>query len=196
MGDATAPTAESKGWAKDRRQSDGVEGCQSCLNRGNGRRRQHRQPGLLHGDTEFLAVLGEPDRSHLGTEKSHSEPLEVTRLLELDCEVEGGLAAEGRDQGVRPFLLEDCDDGLFGQRLDIGAVGETGVGHHGRRVRVDEDDPTALLAQGTHSLDPGVIELAGLTDSDWTGAEDAHGGGLRVHWATALLEFGILNFEF
>jgi len=136
-----------------------------------------------------VPVFGEPDRTHLGAKQPYPEPFQLTRLLEFDREIEGGLATEGRDEGVRAFLLEDRDDGLLGEGLHIGAVGETGIGHHRRRVRVDEDDPAALFAQGAHSLDAGVVELAGLTNANWTRSQDTDGGGLHRHDTTAAPEF-------
>ena len=111
--------------------------------------------------------------SHRGAEQLDAEPFEHARLLELDREVEGGLAAEGGDQRVGPLAFEDRGDRLQGQWLDIAAVGETGVGHDRRRVGVHQHDPAALLAQRLDPLDTRVVELAGLTDPDRPGAEDA-----------------------
>jgi len=52
------------------------------------------------------------------------------------------------------------------------AVGELRVGHDRRRVRVDEDDAVALLAQRLARLDARVIELARLADHDRAGADE------------------------
>ena len=49
---------------------------------------------------------------------------------------------------------------------------ELRVGHDRRRVRVDEDDLVALLAERLGALRPGVVELAGLADDDRPGADD------------------------
>jgi hypothetical protein len=47
-----------------------------------------------------------------------------------------------------------------------------GVGHDRRRVRVDEDDADALLAQDSAGLGTRVVELRGLPDDDRPGADD------------------------
>src|SRR5207248_10499373 len=58
------------------------------------------------------------------------------------------------------------------QRLDVGAVGELGVGHDRRRIAVDEHDLEPLAAQRLARLAARVVELARLTDDDGTGADD------------------------
>ena len=58
------------------------------------------------------------------------------------------------------------------ERLDVGGVGEVGVGHDRRRVRVGEDHPVALLAEHAARLGPRVVELARLADDDRAGADD------------------------
>ena len=49
---------------------------------------------------------------------------------------------------------------------DVGAVGRVRVGHDRRRVRVDQDDVVAFLAQGFAGLGARVVELARLADDD------------------------------
>ena len=50
--------------------------------------------------------------------------------------------------------------------LDVGAVGEVGVGHDRGRVGVDQDDPVALLLEDPAGLGARVVELARLPDHD------------------------------
>ena len=146
VGDAAAPTAEGEGGAEDNRQVDGLDGLEALLNRAHGGCGQNGQPGLLHRTAEGLAILGEADRLHRGAEQANSEALEHPRLLEFDRQIEGGLAAEGGDEGVGPLLFENRRYRLCGQRLDIGAMGEPRIGHHRRGIGVHQDDPAALLA--------------------------------------------------
>ena len=70
------------------------------------------------------------------------------------------------------------------QRLEVDRVRDLGIGHDRRRIRVDEDDPVAFLAQRAARLDSGVVELGGLTDDDRTGADDEDGtpGHSSVDW--------------
>ena len=61
------------------------------------------------------------------------------------------------------------------QRLDVGRVGDLGVGHDRRRVGIDEDDPVALLLESLARLGAGIVELAGLADDDRPGADEQDG---------------------
>jgi hypothetical protein len=100
--------------------------------------------------------------------------LEDTALVQLDRAVQRGLPTQGGEHGIRSLLGDDLLDDLRGDRLDVGRVGELGVGHDRRRVGVDEDDADALLPQDAARLGAGVVELAGLTDDDRSGADDEH----------------------
>ena len=86
--------------------------------------------------------------------------------VELACDVERRLAAHRRQQRVGPLAAEHARDPFEVERLEVGRVGEAGVGHDRRRVRVDDDRPVALLAQHLERLAARVVELAGLTDHD------------------------------
>ena len=92
--------------------------------------------------------------------------------------VERGLAAQGREQRVGALLGDHLLDELGGDRLDVGRVGELGVGHDRGRVGVDQDDPDALGLEHPAGLGAGVVELAGLADDDRPGAD--HQDGLDV----------------
>ena len=60
----------------------------------------------------------------------------------------------------------------FDQRLDVGAVGDFGIGHDRRGIRIDEDDFVSFAAQGLAGLRAGIIEFAGLADDDGARADD------------------------
>jgi hypothetical protein len=82
----------------------------------------------------------------------------------------------GRQQRVRPLLGDDLLDHLRRDRLDVGGVGDVGIGHDRRRVRIDQHDPVALGAERLAGLHAGIVELAGLADDDRAGADDQDGG--------------------
>ena len=103
--------------------------------------------------------------------------VEHAPLVERHGQVEGGLAAQGGQQGVGPLALDDRGEHLGVERLDVGGVGEVGVGHDRRRVGVDQDDPVALLAQHPAGLGARVVELARLADDDRARPDDA--GSMR-----------------
>jgi len=165
VGDAAAPAAEGEGGAEDDRQADGLERLEALLHRAHG----------------GLAILGEFDRLHRGPEQAHPEPFEHSRLLELYRQVEGGLPPECGDEGVGPLLFKHRRHRFCGQGLDIGTVSQPRIGHYRCRVGVHQDDPATLLAQRADALHARVVEFAGLTDPNWTSAEDAHGGRFAHH---------------
>ena len=92
--------------------------------------------------------------------------------MQRQSHVQPSLAAQGRQHGVRLLDGEDLLDDLEGDRLDIGSVGHLRVGHDRGRVRVDQHDLVALLAQGLARLGPRVVEFARLADHDRTGTDD------------------------
>src|SRR5207247_2398056 len=78
------------------------------------------EPDPLHGRLEQRAVLGLPDRVELGADQLDPEALEGAVFGERDREVQPGLAAERRQQRLRPLALDDLRDDLGGQRLQVG----------------------------------------------------------------------------
>ena len=138
--------------------------------------------GIQHQLLEDLAVLALVDRLEVRADELDAVLLEHAVLVQLDRGVERGLAAERREDRVGLLLGDDRLDHLPGDRLDVGRVGEVGVGHDRGRVGVDQDDAHALLAQHPAGLRARVVELAGLADHDRPGADHEHGvdvGALR-----------------
>ena len=121
---------------------------------------------------EQLAVLAELDRLNAGTDERAAVLLQDACFVQGDCRIEGRLATQGRQHRVGALLGDDRLDDLGGDRLDIGGVGELGIGHDRGRVGVDQDDPQALLTQDPAALRAGVVELAGLPDDDRAGPDD------------------------
>ena len=110
--------------------------------------------------------------SKLAPMSSTSYFVEDPVVVQVDRGVQRRLAAQRRQDRVGPLLGDDRLDDLPRDRLDVGRVGEVGVGHDRRRVRVDQDDAHALLAQHAARLGARVVELARLADDDRAGADD------------------------
>ena len=143
------------------------------VGRGDDPRARHLQADRLHRLAEEDAVLGAADRVDARADQLDPEPFEHPRLRQLDREVERRLAAQRRQQRVGPLALEHVGDAVEVERLEVGAVGEAGVGHDRGRVRVDDDRAEAVLAQHLQRLAARVVELAGLPDHDRPGADQA-----------------------
>ena len=112
------------------------------------------------------------DRLDARADQLDAELREHAGFVQLDREVQRGLAAERRQQRVGALALDDPAQARDVERLDVGRVGELGVGHDRRRVRVHEDDAEALGAQHAARLGARVVELAGLADHDRPAADD------------------------
>ncbi len=174
-GHAAAGAAEGEAGPHQDRKADLPGGGLGPGHAGAGDARRDRHAGLLHGLAEGAAVLGQADGRQPGADELHPVPGEGAALGQLDGQVQAGLAAHGGQQGVGPLA---GDDGLHQgrmQRLDVRGVGQSGVGHDGGRVAVDQDHPVAQLAQHLAGLHAGVVELAALADGDGPGAGDQDG---------------------
>ena len=130
------------------------------------------RPGIEHQLLEDLTVFALADRVDLRADQLDAVALEDPLLVQGHRGVEGRLAAEGRQDGIRLLFRDDRLDHGGRDRLDVGRVGEVGVGHDRRRVGVDENDAHALFAEHAARLGAGVVELAGLADDDRAGADD------------------------
>jgi hypothetical protein len=185
VGDAAPRSAEREGGADDGGKPHGLERVHAevetgadvelavlLAGRGDDGGLGVLEPDAVHRFAEELAVLGHLDGFALGADHLDAELREHAHFLERQRGVEPGLPAHRGQERVRAFLLDDLGDDLGRDRLDIGGVREAGVGHDRRRVRVDQDDAVAFLAQRLAGLGAGVVELAGLADDDGAGSDD------------------------
>ena len=188
VGDAAALAAEGEGGADDEREAaDFLGDFLGFLHRVGGAGARQVEADLEHGVLEELAVLALFDGFGFGADHADAVFVEHAGLVERHRGVEGGLAAEGGEQGVGLLADDDFFDHFRRDRLDVGAVGELRVGHDGGRVGVDQDDLVAFLLERLAGLDAGVVEFTALADDDGAGADDenfvdrgvfGHGGRL------------------
>ena len=136
------------------------------------------QTDAVHRFAEKFAILGHFNGLTVRADQFHAEFLKHAHVRERETGVQAGLPAHRGQQRVGAFLFDDLGHNLGGDRLDIGGVGQTRIGHDRRGVRVDEDDPVAFLAQRLARLRTGIVELAGLSDHDGTGSDDHDGGDI------------------
>ncbi len=132
----------------------------------------HFQADFRHGLLEFVPVLRPPDGRPVGADHLHAVPVEDPLFRRLDGDVERRLATDGGQDRLGPFLGDDLLDHVDGDRLYVGPVGHLGIGHDGRRVRVEKDHLVPFLEKGLAGLGARIVELAGLSDDDGTGADD------------------------
>ena len=133
------------------------------------------QPGLEHSFAEQVAVFGNANGVERGADEFNVVLFQYAIFGEGQGQVEASLSAHGGEHSVGFFLGNDGFQGLGQQRLDVGGVGQLGIGHHRGGVGIDEDDAIALRAQGLDCLGTGVVKFGGLADNDGTGAWDEDG---------------------
>ena len=131
-----------------------------------------RQADALHGLAEELAVLRLVDGVRGGADHLDVEFFQHAHLAQAQRAVQRRLSAHRRQQRIGAFAFDDLGDDLRRDRLDICRVGEIGIGHDRRRVRVHQDDPVALFLERLARLRARVVELAGLADHDRARADD------------------------
>ena len=129
----------------------------------------------MHRLGKLLAVLRHLDRTLARTDELDSVFLQDPGPMQIHGDIERGLTTHRRQQRVRLFALDDLFDPLHGDRLDIGAIRDVGIGHDRRRIRVHQHDAVALFLEGAHGLGTRIVELAGLADDDRPGAQDENG---------------------
>ena len=143
---------------------------------------RHVDADLAHRVLEQQAILGHLDGGNLRADELDVVLLEDAELVELHRQVERGLPAHRRQHGVGPLLVDDPLEHVGGQRLDVGAVGQLGVGHDRGRIAVDQHHLEPLALQRLERLRPGVVELAGLADDDRARPDHQHPMDVSTSW--------------
>ena len=182
IGHAAAGTAEGKARANNDRKTDLLAGCHNLFQGVDNSRFRHLETDLAHGVAEFLPSLGLADDLDIGGQQFHPIFFQHAHLGDLDRGVEAGLAAQGGQQGVGPLALDHLGHTFGGDRLDIGPVGQAGIGHDGRRIGIDQHHLVAFFLEGLDRLRPGIVELAGLADDDRPGADDEYFMYVGAFW--------------
>ena len=169
---SAACSTESKARADDRRVADLLDDL-FCLFPSVSKSAFGRlNADLVHRGLKKLAILAHLDRVDICADQSYSVFLKYAFLVEFDREIQAGLAADGRQDGVRPFFFNYRGESLDRKRLDVGPVGDLGIGHYRRRIGVYENDRKAFLFECSTGLRSRIVEFAGLSDDDRSGTND------------------------
>ena len=135
-------------------------------------RHRYGQPDLPHRRLEPVAVLGGGDGLRVGPDHFDPVLVEHAPFGQGHGQIEGGLPAQGGEQGIGAFAFDDGAQHVGIEGLDIGAVRHGRIGHDGRRIRVGQHHPELFLGQHPAGLGARVVELAGLADDDGTRSDD------------------------
>jgi hypothetical protein len=129
---------------------------------------------------EEETVFGHFYRLGFGADHFNFVFVENAALGKVNSDIQRRLATHSREKGIRPFPLDDGRHEFRCERLNVRTVGQFRICHDGRRIRVDQNDLVAFLAQRLASLCAGVVEFARLADNDRTGADDQNFVDIRT----------------
>ena len=182
VGNTAACPAKGEGRPDDRRQPKRlkclprlVQVCRNCGFR-------IFETDARHRFGEQLAILSHFNRGLLRPDQLDTETLQRAIIRQRQRGIQRRLTAHGRQQRVRLFFFDNLADEIRGDRLDIGGISQIRVRHDGRGVRVDQNDPIPLFAQGFYRLCAGVIELTCLSDHDGASSDYEDRGDVFAFW--------------
>ena len=184
ISNAAAGAAEGESRADDEREGADVIGHATRFLHGVGDAALwHIEAYFDHGLLEFHAVFALLDGVGFGPDHTHVMFFQHAGMVQGHGKIQGRLAAEGGQQGVRFFALDDFFHHLGREGFNVGSGGEFRVRHDGGGIGIDEDDGVAFLLQGLAGLNAGIIEFASLADNNRAGAddEDFADGGVLGH---------------
>ena len=172
---AAAGAAHGEAGADDGRQANEIKRNHRFVNIMCDLRAWAFKTDLRHGVAEFQPVLGLVDGFGIGADQLDIICRQRAVTVQRQRGVERRLATHCRQHRIGAFLGDDLGDDFGGDRLDISGIGQIGIGHDRRRVRIDEDDAIAFRLQRLDGLRARIIELAGLADDDRACADDQDG---------------------
>ena len=159
---------------------------------------RHVQADADHGLLEQVAVLPAVNGVRMGADHAHVLPLQHAAAVELHGAVQGRLAAQGGEQGVRLFPDDDFLHELRGDRFNVGARGGLRVRHDGGGIGVYQHYFITFFPEGLAGLGAGVVEFAALADDDRAGADHENlfdGGIFRHNGDGRILWFWTVDFR-
>ena len=130
------------------------------------------QPNPIHRFAEQFPVFCHLDGVTFCANHFDAKLRQNPHLFQRKRRVQSRLATHRRKQSVRALFFDDLGDNLGRNRLDVRCVCQFRICHNRRRVRIDEDDPIALLTQRFARLRTRIVKFAGLSDNDRTRPDD------------------------
>ena len=167
--DSPATAAEGEGRANDpRKAADGGTHRFRFFQGGGNAGGADLDPDSFHRLLEQQAVFRFLDGLQIGTDQLNPMALENAAFGQRHRQIQGGLSAHGRQQGIRTFLLNHPSDHLGRKRFDVSPIRHFRVGHDRRRIGIHQDHLVALSTECLAGLCSGIVEFTGLSDHDRT----------------------------
>ena len=134
----------------------------------------HLDAQRLHRLLELDTILASLNCIDLYANYLYAVLVQNTGSRQLGAQVQAGLTAQVRKQGIRTLFVNDLGQAINVQRLDISNIRCGRIGHDRSRVGINQHDLIAQLLQRLTRLCAGVVELTGLSDDNRAGADDEH----------------------
>ncbi|MND67910.1 hypothetical protein D3C80_593440 [compost metagenome] len=182
VGDAATGATHGKGRTDNAREAD-VSGHRQRffhIVRNTGARGV--QADFFHRHVEATTVFCFVDRVSGSANHGHAELGQHALTFQLQRAVQCGLAAHGRQHGIRTLFFDDFTHHFPVDWLDVGRIRHFRVGHDGGRVGVDQNNAVTLFAQRFTRLGTRVVELTRLADNNRASAEDQDAFYVCTFW--------------
>ena len=158
---------------------------------GNGERFFHRvgnlaaghfNTKLIHGLLELDAIFAAFDGVNLNTDYLDIVLVQHTGLIEFCAEIQSGLSAQVRQQGVGTLFADDLLKTVHIEGLNVGNIRHLRICHDGGRVGIYQNDLISETAKRFARLRAGIVKFTGLSDDDRTGADDQYLANICSLW--------------
>ena len=169
--DAAAGAAEGVCRTNDNRQTDFFGKCNGVLYGVYHLGGDNRLMDFLHGVLKHLTVFRLINGGRVCAEQLDAVLVEESACHQIHGDVQTGLTAQCRQNGVRTLFLDDLFYTRNGHRLDVNLIRHGLVGHNRSRIGVYQNNLQTFFAQRTACLCACVVELGCLTDDDRAGAQ-------------------------
>ncbi|MNB99624.1 hypothetical protein D3C75_469130 [compost metagenome] len=169
--DTAACSAERISRTYDQREADFFGEAHRFIYSSNNNAFRNRLIQLAHQFAEQITVFCLLDRVQLSTEQLHVLCFQYAGTRQLNRHIQTCLAAECREQSVGTLLADNTCYELKGDWLNVDLISHVGISHNGGRVAVDQHNLHAFFFQRLAGLCTCIVELGGLANDDWTGAD-------------------------
>ena len=166
-----AGTAQGICRTNDNRQADFLGKCYRIFYAVDYLGGDDRLMDLFHGVLEHLTVFRLVNGGRVGAQQ-----LDVVFVQEAACHqihgnIQAGLSAQCRQDGVRTFLFDDFLYTGNGHRFNINLICHCLVGHDGCRIGVNQHNLQTFFPQRTACLCACIVKFCCLTDDNRAGAK-------------------------
>src|ERR1700722_15326410 len=192
VGDGAARTSQRERRPDDEGKAELIAQTQGVFRIIDERGSRNFEADFAAGILEPQPVFGDFDGAERCANHFYLVFFENAAFGQFDGEIEGGLAANGGQERIGSLAGKNFLQIFLGQRLDVSAVSQLGIGHDRGRIRIDQDHFIALRAQSFASLCTGIIKFAGLADDDGAGADDQNFLDVCTLWHPASMVFDLL----